>query len=141
MNIRDELKDIVALLEDERYSPAKEKATSLLLSMPDSQPDLPCVRRDPATARDKEIIELAQDEFQDEGTIEIDDNATISEANEVNGCYVQAWVFVCFGGTTLDKDLCATPGCKNPTDNGEGYDGYCGTCADRKEVDKPKPTS
>ena len=35
-----------------------------------------------------EIIELARDQRQQEGAVEIDDNALLSEGNE-NGCYVQ----------------------------------------------------
>ena len=30
-------------------------------------------------------------------------------------------------------DLCANPECDGLTDNGEGWNGYCGTCADRIE--------
>lgn len=29
---------------------------------------------------------------------------------------------------------CRTEGCREDPDNGEGYDGYCGNCADRIEV-------
>lgn len=32
-----------------------------------------------------------------------------------------------------DEDVCDTPGCSNRLDDGEGYDGYCGECADKKE--------
>lgn len=28
-------------------------------------------------------------------------------------------------------DLCAADDCVNALDDGEGWDGYCGTCADR----------
>lgn len=30
-------------------------------------------------------------------------------------------------------DHCATEGCTNPLDDGEGFDGYCGDCADRRD--------
>lgn len=30
-------------------------------------------------------------------------------------------------------DHCATHGCANPLDDGEGFDGYCGDCADRRD--------
>lgn len=30
----------------------------------------------------------------------------------------------------LDDDTCDTPGCHNSIDDGEGWDGYCGECAD-----------
>jgi hypothetical protein len=44
----------------------------------------------------KKMIEAARRIFQEEGTIEIDDEATISRAekNPEQGAYVQAWVWV-----------------------------------------------
>ena len=48
------------------------------------------------------IIELARQQRQEEGLVEIDDNAQVSEGND-NGCYVQAWVWVDFSGTTFEK--------------------------------------
>jgi hypothetical protein len=58
-----------------------------------------------AQAEDRrlEIIELARNEHQQDGEVEIDDNAQLSEGND-NGCYVQAWVWVEFAGTEYDKD-------------------------------------
>ena len=50
-----------------------------------------------------EIVELARNEHQQDGEVEIDDNAQLSEGND-NGCYVQAWVWVSFSGTPFDKD-------------------------------------
>lgn len=65
-------------------------------------------------ARNIAIIELARDLYQQEGYIEIDDvpdllsdqsiERRISEGDE-NGAYVQAWVWVDFDGTTLNKDV------------------------------------
>ena len=52
-------------------------------------------------ARHKAIIELAREEYR-EGT-HIDDDAKLSEGSD-NGCYVQAWVWVSFGGTPYDKE-------------------------------------
>jgi hypothetical protein len=49
------------------------------------------------------IRELAVEEYHDDGTIEIDPNAKVSEGNE-NGAYVQAWVWVDFAGTDLDRE-------------------------------------
>ena len=40
---------------------------------------------------------------EDEGTIEIDDNAVVSEGTD-NGAYVAAWVWVYFDGTKFDKE-------------------------------------
>lgn len=51
-------------------------------------------------ARRVKIVALAKSE---EGTIEIDKNAEVSEGDD-NGAYVQAWVWVSFHGTDLDKD-------------------------------------
>lgn len=33
----------------------------------------------------------------------------------------------------MSKSKCRTKRCKNDPDNGEGWNGYCGTCADRLE--------
>lgn len=56
-----------------------------------------------ADARTVTIIQMAKDEYQIDGVCEIDDNASISEVTNENGCYVQAWVWVDFAGTPLDK--------------------------------------
>jgi len=50
-----------------------------------------------------EIIELAREQREQKGAVEIDDNALLSEGND-NGCYVQAWVWVDFAGTRFDKE-------------------------------------
>lgn len=54
-------------------------------------------------ARHKAIIELARNEHQDDGEVEIDAGATLSEGDD-NGCYVQAWVWVSFEGTPHNKE-------------------------------------
>ncbi len=56
-----------------------------------------------ADDRRLEIINLARQQRQVEGAVEIDDNAQLSEGND-NGCYVQAWVWVSFSGTPFDKE-------------------------------------
>jgi hypothetical protein len=33
-----------------------------------------------------------------------------------------------------DTETCSTDGCGASPNDGEGYDGYCGTCADRLET-------
>lgn len=53
--------------------------------------------------REQRIINLARQGYQREGTLEIDDGAVISEGGE-NGAYVQAWVWVSFSGTELDRE-------------------------------------
>jgi hypothetical protein len=37
---------------------------------------------------------LAKDQYEDEGTLEIDDNAIVSRCDDGAGAYVQAWVWV-----------------------------------------------
>lgn len=54
-------------------------------------------------SREDIIRQLAKDEYYRDGEIEIDDNATISEGED-NGACVQAWVWVSFADTPLDKD-------------------------------------
>ena len=49
-----------------------------------------------------EIIELAQEQREIEGAVEIDDNALLSEGTD-NGCYVAAWVWVDFARTKFEK--------------------------------------
>ena len=56
-----------------------------------------------AEERRCEIIELAREQREIEGAVEIDDNALLSEGNE-NGCYVAAWVWCDFAGTPFDKE-------------------------------------
>lgn len=53
--------------------------------------------------RDLAIVALAKEEHEREGEIEIDDNARVSEGDD-NGAYVQAWIWVSFEGTVLDKE-------------------------------------
>jgi hypothetical protein len=52
--------------------------------------------------RNQLIVNLAQSQAE-EGCIEVDDNAVVSEGDD-NGAYVQAWLWVSFDGTTLDKE-------------------------------------
>ena len=51
--------------------------------------------------RRKAILDLARTLEYD---ISFDHEATISEGDE-NGCYVQAWVYVSFADTPLDKEV------------------------------------
>lgn len=46
--------------------------------------------------KDKAMVEAAQRIHEHEGTIEVDDDATVSRAkgNQDKGAYVQAWVWV-----------------------------------------------
>ena len=63
----------------------------------------------PAEERRLAIIKLARSQHEEEGQVEIDDNAPLSEGND-NGCYVQGWVWVDFTGTHLDKEKGTTHG-------------------------------
>ena len=53
--------------------------------------------------RRQQILELARATLAREGELEFDEGAIVSEADD-NGAYLQAWAWVDFGGTTLDKD-------------------------------------
>ena len=57
--------------------------------------------------RRQQILELARATLVREGELEFDDGAIVSEGND-NGAYLQAWAWVDFGGTTLDKDQSAS---------------------------------
>jgi len=62
-----------------------------------------------------------------EGDLEFDEGADVSLSDDA-GAYVQGWKWV----SAEDTDLCGEPGCHKALD-GEGYDGRCGTCADKAE--------
>lgn len=70
----------------------------------------------------------AQQSWVRDGECEIDDHAVVSGSDE--GAYVMAWVWA----SREDAGLCRTPGCDEDPDNGEGFDGYCGNCADKRNV-------
>ena len=54
--------------------------------------------------RRKAILILARQQHQDDGKVEIDSNAKLSEGDD-NGTYVQAWVWVDFADQPgLDKE-------------------------------------
>ena len=56
-----------------------------------------------AEERRCEIIELAREQREIEGAVEIDDTALLSEGND-NGCYVAARIWVDFARTKFDKE-------------------------------------
>lgn len=56
-----------------------------------------------ADERRSAIIELARQQHQKEGQVEIDDSAQLSEGDD-NGCYVQAWVWADFAGTRFETE-------------------------------------
>lgn len=65
------------------------------------------------------IVKLAQEQYDDEGTIEVDDGAKVSEVPLAkggdHGAYVQAWVWVDFANTPL---------CQAHTKTSSAYCGY-----------------
>jgi len=56
-----------------------------------------------AMLRRTAIVKLAFDQCHKDGEVEVDENAEVSEGDD-NGAYVQAWVWVDFGGTQFDKE-------------------------------------
>lgn len=64
------------------------------------------MNKDEDFEREPAIRALAKEQVEVEGELEIDDDAVVSEGDD-NGAYVQAWVWVRFDGTKLDKEaLC-----------------------------------
>lgn len=59
-------------------------------------------------SRRQKILELARATLAHEGELEFDDDAVASEGDD-NGAYLQAWVWVDFGGTSLDKNQPSSP--------------------------------
>ena len=60
-------------------------------------------RRKPS--RKQRILALAsQDPKLRDGELELDSDAKVSEGDD-NGAYVQAWMWVPFEGTDLDKEI------------------------------------
>ena len=55
-----------------------------------------------------EIIELSREQHQNDGELEIDDDARVSEGND-NGYYVGAWVWLDFADTKFDKEMEGQP--------------------------------
>lgn len=51
----------------------------------------------------QEVLALARQDTRVGDELEIDDDAKLSEGDD-NGCWVQAWMWVDFTGTPLDKD-------------------------------------
>lgn len=54
-------------------------------------------------SRRQKILDLARATLAREGELEFDDDAIASEGDD-NGAYLQAWAWVDFGGTSLDKN-------------------------------------
>lgn len=54
-------------------------------------------------SRERKIRALAIERYRQAGELEIDEGAPISEGED-NGAFVQAWVWVDFTGTSLDKE-------------------------------------
>ncbi len=54
----------------------------------------------------QKILDLARVTLAREGELEFDDDAIASDGDD-NGAYLQAWVWVDFSGTSLDKNQSA----------------------------------
>lgn len=89
------------------------------------QDDAKATQPDPKTA--EAYRKAARDLHEIEGECEIDEGAAIGISDD-GGAYVQAWVWV----SDEEAGICSTPGCGNLLDDGEGYDGECGSCADKE---------
>lgn len=79
-------------------------------------------------------VRTAKEQYHRDGEIEIDTPAVVSRGSDP-GAYVMAWVWVDHedAGVT-PENVCRE--CGEPNDNGEGWDGLCGNCADRAEAEK-----
>jgi len=64
----------------------------------------------------------------EQGNIEVDSDAAVSLSSS-GGAYVQARTWI----DANDADRCRAAECHGDLTDGEGYDGLCGNCADRKE--------
>lgn len=53
---------------------------------------------------DLAAVEAAQERYQEDGAIEIDDNALTSRGDDADGCYVLAWVWVERDNMTLEGE-------------------------------------
>lgn len=80
------------------------------------------------------------DELYGDDECEIDDEGAGTSSSD-DGTWVQAWVWVSKEDMIEhglieddDEDKCATPDCDGAMDDGEGFDGYCGNCADRRQA-------
>lgn len=112
---------IVASLSKLTIEPAGALRESLQRKLDES--------REPARlASDQAYVAAAQTRYNDDGTCEVDVGALVS-ISEDGGAYVMAWVWV----DAEDAGICVQCGATN-ADNGEGYDGMCGNCADKAEV-------
>ena len=59
-----------------------------------------------AEERRARIVTHAKEAYHEEGELEFDDNAEVSESDDPqeNGAYVQCWKWVPFAGTEFDKE-------------------------------------
>ncbi|HIV77298.1 MAG TPA: hypothetical protein H9899_07220 [Candidatus Sphingomonas excrementigallinarum] len=73
-----------------------------------------------------------RDAVQTNNELEMDDDAVTSVGDE--GAFVMTWTYVSNEEAGIeDEAACRTEGCDGDPDDGEGFDGFCGNCADRQE--------
>ena len=68
----------------------------------------------------------AKAQYEEEGEIEVDDNAIVSKGDD-DGAYVASWLWV----SKQEAGICTR--CDHVNVNGEGSDELCGNCADKAE--------
>lgn len=71
----------------------------------------------------------AEKKWSQDGECEVDEGATVSPSDDA-GAYIQAWVWVSDEDAGI-KTKCRT--CKEEIENGDGFDGECGSCVEKGE--------
>lgn len=71
----------------------------------------------------------AKELHHDEGICEIDDGAQVNLTDD-GGAYVQAWLWIAAQEASVCRECNGAT-----TDDGEGWDGKCGTCSDKYETE------
>lgn len=84
-------------------------------------------------AIDEAYLAAAREHHHEDLTCEIDDKALVSKGEDP-GAYVMAWVWVDNAQAGICED-CGNPG----ANDGEGWDGLCGSCADKVEASMTPP--
>ena len=84
---------------------------------------------DPDEAEAEEAYrKAAKENYNSDGDLEFDDACVVSLSSD-GGAYVQAWKWV----SAAEADRCGESDCHGALDDGEGFGGKCGPCADRAE--------
>jgi len=73
----------------------------------------------------KQWVRAARKEWSRTRSVQIDENAKVILRDDGSG-YVQCWIWV--------DGICRNPRCTNALNDNEGWDGFCGSCADKIEA-------